>query len=576
MEIYNIFSQTENDLKDFFTKKIKVGSAIINGTEQGGYDYSQWELLQSIEYMDASKFLTGDRDSEGQQKFYLNIASFRKEVASKNIDIDLKNFNFIPEEAQAEYGALISRKKFKKWAKDNGLSEMLNDSVDRFPKYGSLVMKTTGKQIEIIPLLKLRNSQDAKSLADADYVMIEHTMNRHELEEKKGWKIDKIDLKVNDKITVYERYSYVPKDLNEDSGKEVKTDGKDLVYKMVILTLDKAVGGGGAILFAEEVENPFVEIHYAKQDGRWLGIGEMEKQIENQAARNMVFNLRKKSLAWSAKNIFQTQDDTIVNNLVREVKDGDIMKVSTQNGIYRVDTANRASGDFNSTDTLLEENSNQRSFTFEGSSGQSFKSGTPLGLGAIVSESVMKYYDKKKEQLGIFWKNVIEEFMLDSWIKETEEEFVEGVLDTEEGFDELREAKKNYLIGKTIIQNILADKDVDIEAIKSDIDKKLSKVSRDYYKMTRDEIKNLKYRFDLDITGESVDIPRKMEAYNLLYQSQLKAGQIEDAKITLKKMMIVSGENVPKAITQPNVAMAGMQGQPMPQAQQTQPVNPME
>lgn len=558
METFNIFSQVQSELKDFFEKKVKIGSAIIDGVEKGGYEYSQWELLQAIEFMDGSKFLSGDRDSEGQQKFYLNTAVFRREVASKNIDIDVKNFNFIPEESQSEYGAIIARKKFRKWAKDNGLSEMINDTVDRFPKYGSLVMKKVGKKIEVVPLCKIRNKQDAKTLKDAEYVIIEHNnLTKRELEEKKGWDISDLDLKFNDKVTVYERYGYVPRALiDSKTGQTTNTD--EPVYAMCIIVLDKGKKGG-ALLFAEECECPFVEIHYSKQDERWLGIGEMEKQLENQAARNMVFNLRKKGLAWSTKNIFQTQDDTLYNNLVKEVKDGDILKVSSVNGIYRVDTASAAQGDFNNMDNLLEDNSNQRSFTFESATGESMTSGTPFRLGALLASSVNSYYDKKREQLGIFWKNVIIEFMLDSWIKETEQEFIEGVFDNEEGFEELREAKKSLLAGKIFLREILkGNGEVDGEAVKLLVEANLKTVKTDYYKMTRDEIKNLKYRFDIDITGESIDIPKKMETLTNLYQTQIQSQQIEQANETLKRIMLLAGEKVPKAPAMANAMSATM------------------
>lgn len=561
MDTYNIFTQTQADIKDFFETKIKIGGATKNGKIEGGYEFSQWDTLQNIEYIDASRFLSGDRDSEKQQKFYLNIATFRREVASKNIDIDVANFKFIPEEGSEEFGAYIARKKFRKWAKEQGLSKMLNESVERLPKYGSIVMKKVGKEIEIVPLLKLRNQQDAECLEDARYVIIEHSnMTKQELEENKGWDVSKLDMKPTDTVTVYERYSYVPKDLDEDNSQVRLNNDTEMVYKVVIHTLDKGKGKeGGAILFAEETECPFIENHYAQQDGRWLGIGEMEKQFENQAARNMVFNLRKKSLAWSSKNIFGTTDDLVVNNLVKQVKDGDVVKMSQAGGLVRIDTDNRASGDYNSLDQLLEENSNQRSFTFESATGESFKSGTPFRLGALLTDSVNSYYDKKKENLGIFWKEVIEEFMLDQWIKETEEEFIEGVADTEEGFEMLRDAKKELLKGKYILRAVLDGQPVNMEAIDLLIETVLAKLPNDYYRMTKEELKSLKYKFDIDVTGESINIPQKVETLTTLYQTQLQSGDMNGANATLKRIMSLTGEPIPRV---KGSAMTGMGGAP--------------
>lgn len=576
MQTFNIFQQVRDELDDFFTEKVKISSAMIDGQVNGGFDYSQWDTLQNIEFVDNSKFITGEKDAEGQTKFFLNTASFRKEVASKNIDIDVKNFNFIPEDGQAEYGAIIARKKFKKWAKDNGLSDKINDTVDRFPKYGTIVAKKVGKDIEIIPLGKLRNQQDAKSLEDATYVIEEHTdLNMHELEEYKDWDTSNLKLKWNERVTVYERYGLVPASFYKSHGGKSDIEDDKSVYCVCIVTLDKSKKGktGGELLFIEETECPYIERHYLRQDGRWLGIGEIEKQIDNQAARNMVFNLRKKSLAWGSKNVFGSSDDTLVNNLSMQVRDGDVLKLSNPNALWRVDTSNRSSADYNSTDQLIEENSNQRSFTFEVATGESMASGTPFRLGALLGNSVNTYYDKKRETLGLFWKDIVINMMIPMWLRETEEEFVEGVLDTEDGFDELRRAKRDRMITNAIIERVIAGEPVDVDLIKQQADEGLAKVTRDFYTMTKDEVKNLKYRIDLDITGESVDIPRKIESLTTLYQTQMQSGQVDQANETLRRIMMLVGEKSPTQA--PQMGMNQPTQMPTNQPSQMPSTNPL-
>lgn len=553
MDTFNIFDQIRSELDDFFNTKIKIAETVTpDGKRKGGFKYSQWETLQNIEFVDNSKFITGDKDSEGQTKFFLNTASFRKDVASKNIALGVKNFNFIPEEGQPEEPVIIARKKFRKWAKDNELAEKINDTEDRFPKYGTIVGKRCGKTIEIVPLITIRNQQDAKCLNDAEYVILEHNdMGRHEMEEYPDWDLSKLDLDWDGKVTVYERYGRVPLAyFNKYSTTQKVGKDTDSVYCMAITTLEKGIDKTekGAVLFIEEVDDVFVEKHYARQDGRWLGIGEIEKQIDNQAARNMVFNLRKKALAWSAKNIFQYGDDTLVNNLVTQVKDGDVLKVTGTSRFDRVDTINKANVDFNSLDTLIENNSNQRSFTFEVATGESMPSQTPFRLGAILDNSVSKYYDKKREQLGLFWKDIVFEFMIPQWIEETENEFIEGVLDTEEGFDELRRAKRELLITDAIVNATVSSKigePIDIETIKNEVDSQLAKIKRDYYKMTKQEIKLLKYRLDLDLTGESIDMPKKIETLTNFWSTQMKQGDVDGANQTMRRILMLAGEKMP-------------------------------
>jgi hypothetical protein len=563
MQTFSIYSKVRDELKDFFEKKIKIGGAVVDGKENGGYEFSQWETLQAIEYIDGSKFQSGDRDSEGQQKFYLNKASFRKEVASKNIDLDLKNFAFIPEEDQYEDGSILVRKRFRMWAKDNGLSDMLNESVDDFPKYGHIVAKRIGKEVELVPLMKLRVDQKAENLKDAKYVILEHSeMTLKDMEEMPDWDTSGLDMKWDDCITVYERYGYVPLSFYKNGKNEsyTKEDEKKSVYCVTYVAFDKVKNGDGAILFMEETDCPFVERKYEGVKGRWLGRGEIEKQFENQAIANMVFNLRKKSLAWSAKVITQTQDDILINNLVKEVRDGDVLKVNTPGGVWRVDTTNHANADFNAVDQLVEQNADQRSFTFEVATGESMPSGTPFRLGAIVGQSVNAYYSKKREVLGLFWKEIIIEFMIPQFEKNNKE-FIEALCSSEEGFETLRQHKMNRIKADAYINAILSGQEVEPGVIDLIVEAEMAKVPIDYYRMTSDEVKNLKYRFDIDVTGESIDIPQKIETYTTLYQTALQEGDMETAKYAKKKIMILAGEKMPNipSLSQPTQGQPGQQ-----------------
>jgi len=61
----------------------------------------------------------------------------------------------------------------------------------------------------------------------------------------------------------------------------------------------------------------------------------------------------------------------------------------------------------------------------------------------------------------------------------------------------------------------------------------------------------LKYRIDLDITGESIDIPKKIETLTTLYQAQIQVGDTEGAKITMNKILPLTGEKTVKSFTTP-------------------------
>ena len=131
---------------------------------------------------------------------------------------------------------------------------------------------------------------------------------------------------------------------------------------------------GDGLVMEKITMRPYREAHWKRQDGRWLGIGEVENQFENQVSRNMLTNLRRKNLMWSAKKIFQSPDDTVARNLIKDVKNGDVLNIMPNGNITQIDMSTRAQGEFTAAENVWEQNSDQKSFTFEIATGKSMPS----------------------------------------------------------------------------------------------------------------------------------------------------------------------------------------------------------
>jgi hypothetical protein len=57
----------------------------------GGYEFSQYQPIRTIELYHNSKFTTGTKDSLGREKPFYNITKFRVNVATRATDLDTKN-----------------------------------------------------------------------------------------------------------------------------------------------------------------------------------------------------------------------------------------------------------------------------------------------------------------------------------------------------------------------------------------------------------------------------------------------------------------------------------------------------
>jgi hypothetical protein len=566
---FNIFAQLAEELDEYFTGKVKIGQG-SKQSKRAPYEFSMFDTLETIDYYSGSRYEKGEKDTDGSPKFFLNLVTFRAETASKNIDLDVKDYNFIPEDSDSVYGALLYRKSFREWAKENYYGEFINELVDDFPKYGTVVTKRVGNELMKIDLCKIRMQQDAESIEDATYFIEEHpNMTRHEMEEMPNWDLTDLKLKWNEKALVYERYGYVPLDwYKEYKGETVKKGDEDKsISVMTILAPEvESKNPDGAILFCEESDNrPYQECHYKRIAGRWLGEGEVEKNFGNQVARNMIFNLRKRGLAWSSKNVFQTMDSEVASNLVREVKDGDVLKLSQQGGVTRVDTVSRSNGDANNLDQAVEENANQRSFTFESATGEALPSGTSFRLGAMMTNTVQSYYKLKRQKLGLYLTRLAEEFLVPMFEKNNKEAGRIGITDSEDGYEILREAKKEYMKGKLILSHILnGDYEFDQQSIDDEVKELLRMTKMDFYEFDKDFWKSLKKKVTIETVGESVDVTKKMETLTTLYQTMVQSGNPASESV-LKTILSLAGEKMPMTQAQ----------SPMAQGQIGQPKSPM-
>jgi hypothetical protein len=578
---FSLIAQLNKEIKDFYEKDIliattvkKEGSLRYVGAKKAGYYFNQMSTLNTIELYDNSKYENGDIDKDGQRKLFLNIVNFIRKVASKNTDIDLKNFLFLPEDYSGFWIADFARREFKMWAKKNYFSELINDCVDDYPKYGSLVLKEVKGKLELINLNTLINQQDADSLNEATFVIEEHKdMTLPEMRKFKDWNLDGLDQSFGKTYTVYERRGHVPLDwFNAHNGRPVEKDdcnkSIDTVSFLVKDVKKGAKSDVGNILFIEKItKRPYQEVHWERVKGRWLGRGEVENQIENQIAKNVGINLKKKSMFWSSKKVFQSSDVDVAKNLLKDVKDGDVIKILPNGNITQVALANQAQADFQSFANEWDQNTQQKSFTFESATGESMGSNTPFRLGAMLQNSVQSYFNLKKQKLGLFFKRVIEELIYPVFQSENSAEHLLNVYDTDEGFEVLKQITVKVEADKEYKRVLLSGQNPDYETIKAKVGETISKRKVLDYVLKKDFYKDLKGKVLLTITGEEIDLPKKIETFTNLYQTLMGKGDVQRADKIMNKILTLAGEN-PEAVLGPVTATPaqpetmGQPGQP--------------
>lgn len=554
---FDIFTQIHKEVENFKQDKIRIAGSQNNEDarylkrEARGYFFNQWETINLIDLYYNSKFETGAIDSEGQRKLFLNICAFRADVASKMIDIDTKDFVWIPDDESSNWLSYFITKEFKDWSRQNYFGELINTFVEFYPKYGTVVSKKVGDIIEEVPIQDIVIQQDAKSIKEAThFIQLHPKMTLDEMEEFPDWNTSGLELSYGETKTVYERYGTVPGDwYTKQTGKQTT---KKLINVMVVCTLLEKKGKkgevSGTILFIEECskeDRPFREAHWKRQKSRWLGIGEIENLFENQVSRNMIVNLRRRALMWSSKKIFQSSDDTVAKNLIRDVKDGDILKIGANGNVTQIDMASREVGEFQSAEQVWENNSNQKSFTYDAATGENPPSGQPFRLQVMVSNAVASHFDKKKQKLGIFFKKMIIEDVYKIFKKENSKAHTIAVFGTEDGMNNLRKVCATVELNKRIMDWALSDnlEVPDFEEWKQVIEQSYQEKPHLFFEMPDNVYDQAKHHVELTLTGEEIDVRAEIDTLTPIYQTMVQSGDPR-AEQVLSRVMSLTGKNL--------------------------------
>lgn len=557
---YNIANVVADAVKNFDTNRVPVVYDVDSKGETK-HSFSQKEMLTDIDLAWNSLYKDGKFDADKKRKLYLNIVRFYLEVAVKNTDVDIKNFVFTPVDYSTEnkWAVWFFKRQFGTFVKDSGYGKVINDLNWSLRKYGSCVSKAVGDDVLAVPLHSLKMDQKAQTLIEGieggTPLVEEHEYSHYQMSQFPDWDLPET---FQGKRVVHEAYVLLSEKeymcvKGEKYEEKEDADDKKKLYMAIIMPSgkkedDKRQKYEQKVLFIEEIDEiPYEECHTGKQAHRWLGMGEVEKQLENQIGKNLSTNLRIRGMQWSAKNIYQKAGDPLGKSLLTQVKDGEVLEVGINGQLTRVDTATRSLADFQQHDVAMDDNSQKQSFAFESATGESFASGTPFRMGAMLSNSVMSHFDLEKETFAFFLKESFFKQILPIFEKRAGKDLA-IIGSTDEGFNELKElyaeVQTNAHYAKLALSPDLFDMDVipTQEEVKSIVMETLGKEKHLYAEVPKHVYKNAKYKIDLDITGEDRD-PADKETLTTLYTAMVQKGDPRADKV-LDVLLLSMGKNL--------------------------------
>src|SRR6185295_6544885 len=141
-----IFDCIRQERQDFLYNQIEIVP---------GYTFNQYFNIQKIHKYYNSHYNDGDYETINgvmRKKVFWNIGKRRATIATKQIDIDTKDFLLISLNQATEWNVNLLEKRLKAWMKTSKYSTILNQIADELPVYGSCILRKTKDGAELADL----------------------------------------------------------------------------------------------------------------------------------------------------------------------------------------------------------------------------------------------------------------------------------------------------------------------------------------------------------------------------------------------------------------------------------------
>ena len=391
-----------------------------------GIDFSTYKMIRRISLYKNQVYPTGKLDSQGNYKYWFDIISPRVNSEIKNLDFDSRDILLFSDSKADAVRILIANAALRQWMKETGEASRINEAIEQGPEWGNIVWKKQKNGYKILDLTNVMVlNESAKDLTESD-VIEQDVFLSTDLRKMSGtWKnveeLIKMGKPTAKKTTpeffVYERNGEVSevdyyktkamydKDF-EDKGKTY-SENKFILAKIVVGGVEK--DNPTKVLYCEEiVEKPYKEFHRSTYSGRWLRVGLYEQLMDCQTRANEIGNQIARGLEWSSKVVFKTGDKIIAQNILTDLRNGDVIKSDLSQVDVRMHGLDQLLADWNRNLTLADQLSN----SYEVVTGGNLPSGTPFRLGALQNANANKLFDFIREKLSIALKPVFEEYVL--------------------------------------------------------------------------------------------------------------------------------------------------------------------
>lgn len=471
-----------------------------------GYKFNQYKNIQRINLYLNQRFL----ECSNPDAIFWDLSTSRIIHTAKNIDLDTKDLmpygigetNFVQ--------AWILRAKLKKWLRESGLAQTLDDLTDGVAAFGSAVWKVIdgdkGKTIEEVDLRNLYFNQTAKNIKDVPVVEL-HYLTAYDIRKKaEVW--DNVDAVLRNKPAKGESY-----EIWEFWG-EIVEDNKPKRRHQIGFE----VGTKAITLFEEDYEEkdfPYKDFHIGKYRGRWQRIGVVERLFKLQERANTVVNENAQATEIASLLLLRSSDLEIGSNVLEQAQNGQIIK-STD--LQQIGIDNRAFTLLLKELETIEAQADKLCLTPDIVVGEALPSGTPFRSLATLANAAKSAFKSIRDRIGSGIEDILLNVILPEVIKSWNKEDLMEISEEESDTTIYDDAVKRKMAIEKMLNGEIVDQ-TSLDTISEQVDSMLPKIGR------KVEIPKKFFNFDygirFNITGENYDKQQQNDAmFNALQMVQ--------------------------------------------------------
>lgn len=530
----NIFAMIRQEVRDFTDNYISIVE---------GYTFNQYQTIKKIHLYYNSKFVSGDIDSSGNKKIFFNVVKPPCKVASRFLNFDTKDIRLVANNANSEIPAFLLEKELKLWMKTNKIANIMNAIADQAPIYGTVLLRKTKGGAKIQDLRYVFMDQTVETILDSRFVDIEHHLTPTQMRKKiaDGWDKDMVESAIakfytnkapdsyvdargmnqvvsTPYIKVIERFGEVPASWLTD--KPNNDEGQEMIRSLFIVTGENSVitatdgktymGENGVILYKSKWfgDWPLRDYHYDKTPGRYLGIGTVEDLFPIQERINELTNQKRTSMQISSMHIFQTQDKTVVKNIMRDLVDGAVLQAGPKGGLTPLANEERNLPAFNSEEQRYAKQVNDLTFAYDATRGEALPSSTPATNAIIQERSSSSVFLFKRENLGNMYRDFFNDEVIPQCIKDLTPEHIMHFVGGPEELAKLDNLFAQNVVKTKGIEQMLSGRYVDPEQLKQQVLAEIKKGGNNRFIIIKKGFyKNADIDFDINVQNEQENIP---------------------------------------------------------------------